>query len=97
MSLLAVRHVTIWSTAQSVITVAISKSTLTKQKNLHCPIMLHFGAKDTHFPQSIVDKIRTALDSKRHVEIFVYKNADQGFNCDQRKSYDRESAMLARR
>lgn len=64
-------------------------------KNLHCPIMLHFGEKDTHIPQSKVEAIAAALKGKGHVEIFVYKNADHGFNCDQRKSYDRQSAMLA--
>jgi carboxymethylenebutenolidase len=64
-------------------------------KNLHCPIMLHFGEKDTHISQSKVDTIAAALKGKGHVEIFVYKNADHGFNCDQRKSYDRQSAMLA--
>jgi carboxymethylenebutenolidase len=68
---------------------------LDEAKNLHCPIMLHFGAKDAHITQSTVDKIRTALDGKGHVEIFVYEDADHGFNCDQRKSYDRESTMLA--
>ena len=68
---------------------------LDEAKNLHCPIMLHFGGKDTHIPMEAVDKIRTALDGKGHVEIFVYEDADHGFNCDQRKSYDRESAMLA--
>ncbi|MBX9724900.1 MAG: dienelactone hydrolase family protein [Candidatus Obscuribacterales bacterium] len=63
--------------------------------NLHCPIMMHFGEKDTHIPLSAVDQIRTALKDKGHVEIFVYKGADHGFNCDQRASYDRRSAMLA--
>lgn len=68
---------------------------LGEANNLHCPLMLHFGAKDTHITLSSVDKIRTALDGKGHVEIYVYENADHGFNCDQRPSYERESAMLA--
>jgi carboxymethylenebutenolidase len=64
-------------------------------KNLHCPLMLHFGEKDAHIPQAKVDLIADALKGKGHVEIFVYKNADHGFNCEQRQSYDRQSAMLA--
>jgi carboxymethylenebutenolidase len=69
-------------------------SDLDEAKNLHCPIMMHFGEKDTHIPLSSVDNIRQALQGKGHVEIFTY-NADHGFNCDQRGSYDRQSAMLA--
>jgi carboxymethylenebutenolidase len=64
-------------------------------KNLHCPIMLHFGEKDGHIPMSKVETISNALKGKGHVEVYVYKAADHGFNCDQRKSYDRQAAMLA--
>lgn len=67
---------------------------LDRASNLHCPIMMHFGAKDTHIPLSSVEKIKAALNGKGHVEIFVY-DADHGFNCDQRASYDRQSSMLA--
>ncbi len=63
--------------------------------NLHCPLMMHFGENDKHIPLSSVEKIKAALHDKGHVEIYVYKGADHGFNCDQRASYDRQSAMLA--
>jgi carboxymethylenebutenolidase len=57
----------------------------------HCPVMLHFGAKDEHIPVSDVEKIRAA-----HPEIPVYLyEADHGFNCDERGSYDASSAALA--
>ncbi|HEY9719858.1 MAG TPA: dienelactone hydrolase family protein [Trichormus sp.] len=68
---------------------------LDEAKNLHCPIMMHFGEKDSHIPAESVAKIRDALKGKGHVEIYVYQGADHGFNCDQRPSYDRQSAMLA--
>lgn len=68
---------------------------LDQAKNLHCPIMLHFGQKDDHIPPSSVEKIREALHDKGHVEVYVYEGAGHGFNCDQRSSYDRQSAMLA--
>lgn len=68
---------------------------LDEAKNLHCPIVMHFGEKDTHIPPATVEKIRSALAGRGHVEIYVYKGADHGFNCDQRASYDRKSAMLA--
>jgi carboxymethylenebutenolidase len=67
---------------------------LDRASNLHCPIILHFGEHDAHIPMTDVEKIRAALKGKGHVELYTY-DADHGFNCDQRSSYDRKSAMLA--
>jgi carboxymethylenebutenolidase len=55
------------------------------------PVMLHFGEKDSHIPLADVEALR-----QRHHEatIFIY-NADHGFNCDQRGSYDKPSAEQA--
>lgn len=56
------------------------------------PVMLHFGAKDTHIPLSDVNKLRYAHQS---VPIHVYE-AGHGFNCDDRTgSYDKAAADLA--
>jgi carboxymethylenebutenolidase len=63
-------------------------------KTINCPVMMHFGEKDAHIPLEAVGKIRKALEGKGNVSIFTY-DADHGFNCDQRGSYDRQSAMLA--
>jgi len=62
---------------------------------LHCPLMLHFGAKDSHIPLTSVEKILQALQDKGHVEIFVYNDADHGSIAINEGSYDRKSAMLA--
>jgi carboxymethylenebutenolidase len=56
------------------------------------PLLLHFGERDAHIPQTDVDKIRQAHPA---VPIQVYP-ADHGFNCDERGSYDKPSAELAR-
>jgi carboxymethylenebutenolidase len=59
---------------------------------LHCPIILHFGAKDLHIKEEDRAKIAAA-----HPEVPIYLyDADHGFNCDMRGSYDAESAKLAR-
>jgi carboxymethylenebutenolidase len=55
------------------------------------PTILHFGAKDAHIPLSDVEKIKAALPS---VPVYVY-DADHGFNCDERGSYNTPSADLA--
>jgi carboxymethylenebutenolidase len=57
------------------------------------PTQLHFGEKDTGIPLSDVEIIR----SKRpEVEIHVYPGAQHGFNCEERASYDKPSAEIAR-
>ncbi|MEE8042336.1 MAG: dienelactone hydrolase family protein [Pseudomonadales bacterium] len=57
-----------------------------------CPTMLHFGEKDAHISMSDVDKVRGA---RPEVEVHVY-DADHGFNCDHRESYDEAASKLAR-
>lgn len=56
-----------------------------------CPVMMHFGAKDAHIPLTDVDKVRKAQPG---VTVHVY-DADHGFNCDHRGSYDAAAAKLA--
>lgn len=56
-----------------------------------CPVMFHFGAKDTYIPMSDVEKIRSAFPQG---EYYVYA-ADHGFNCTDRSSFEPASARLA--
>lgn len=56
------------------------------------PLMLHFGAKDAHIPLSGVEAFQAAHPG---VPVHVY-DSDHGFNCDERGSYDKASADLAR-
>lgn len=57
-----------------------------------CPVMLHFGTLDKHIPKEEIDKVQEAHPE---VQIFWYE-ADHGFNCDMRASYNPEAAKLAR-
>ena len=57
-----------------------------------CPVLAHFGEKDTHIPLDTVEAFRAAQPG---VTIHLYP-AHHGFNCDQRGSYDAPSAKLAR-
>jgi len=57
------------------------------------PTMLHFGEKDQHIPMSDVEKIRKAFPS---MPVYSY-DADHGFNCDERGSFDKPATELARR
>src|SRR5476649_2301747 len=57
------------------------------------PTQLHFGEKDAGIPLSDVDIIRNL---RPDVEIHVYPGAQHGFNCEERGSYDKPSADIAR-
>jgi len=57
------------------------------------PTQLHFGEKDHGIPLSDVEIIRA---KRPEVEVFVYDGAQHGFGCDERASYDKPSAELAK-
>jgi carboxymethylenebutenolidase len=56
------------------------------------PVMVHFGDKDHWISLESVEAFKKAHPE---VEVHIY-SANHGFNCDQRASYDAESAKLAR-
>jgi carboxymethylenebutenolidase len=58
-----------------------------------CPMLYHFGGKDAHIPASDVEQIRAA-DSRG--TFYIYPEADHGFNCDMRASFNAAAAQLAR-
>ena len=64
----------------------------TRAEAPHCPVQLHFGAADSGIPLSDVELIRSAQPG---VEVLVYPGAGHGFGCDERDSYNPETAALA--
>jgi carboxymethylenebutenolidase len=61
-------------------------------KTPQIPIMLHFGEKDHSISLADVEKVKA---NQPDIPVYVYP-AGHGFNCDERASYDKESADLAR-
>jgi carboxymethylenebutenolidase len=57
-----------------------------------CPVMAHFGERDTMIPAAGVREFAAAQPT---TQVFFYA-ADHGFNCDQRATYDAAAATLAR-
>jgi carboxymethylenebutenolidase len=57
----------------------------------HCPMMFHFGERDSHIPLSDVEKIRHAFPAGTY---HLYP-AGHGFNCSERADFDSASAHLA--
>jgi len=68
-------------------------STLARTGKIRGKIACYFGGKDGFIPQSQVEAIRTALTKQgvRH-DVVVYPDADHGFFCDQRASYQKAAA-----
>ena len=62
------------------------------EQSPNIPLQFHFAELDAHIPMSDVDLIRNAYP---HCGLFTY-DADHGFNCDHRASFDEAAADLAR-
>lgn len=56
-----------------------------------CPMLLHFGAKDHSISMEDVEKVR---ERRPETGLHIY-DAGHGFNCDERESFDAESAAKA--
>jgi len=63
-----------------------------KDEAARCPMLMHFGEHDAGIPLSDVDKIKAA---QPHANVHVY-DADHGFNCDHRGSFNEAAAARAR-
>lgn len=57
-----------------------------------CPVLAHFGDQDHWIPLEGVEKFKQAQPG---VDVQIYQ-ANHGFNCDQRGSYNAAAAKLAR-
>ncbi len=70
--------------------------TITRTSNLKGTIYCFFGTADPLIPNEQVDEIEAEL-KKQHIahKIFRYEEADHGFMCDQRSSYNPDAAKDA--
>lgn len=57
-----------------------------------CPVMMHFGELDQSIPMDQIDQIRAAVPD---AQIFVYNDAQHGFACDHRGSYNEDATKQA--
>ncbi|WP_413294372.1 dienelactone hydrolase family protein [Bdellovibrio sp. HCB185ZH] len=62
-------------------------------KSIKCPVLMGFGAEDQSIPPAQIDLIRDQL-KQAHVkaEIVVYPEAQHGFLCDERSSFNPKMA-----
>ena len=69
---------------------------LDQANRISVPMLFHYGTLDKSIPPTEIEAVRLALAAHKNVTIHVYDNADHGFNCDQRASYNAEVAQLSR-
>ncbi|MDE1181467.1 dienelactone hydrolase family protein [Paraburkholderia sp.] len=59
------------------------------------PIQFHYGELDAHIPLSAVGEVKERFAGRDNAEVHVYPQADHGFNCPDRASYNQHAAALA--
>ena len=74
----------------------IAPALLPRAANLSAPMLFFWGGLDAHIPQ---EQIRSVMDElkrlgKTYVNVEI-SDADHGFNCDARASYNPTAAALA--
>ena len=71
-------------------------STVSRTPGIQGVILCLFGGRDALIPQSQVDTIRKAItDAGVRGEVVVYDDADHGFHCDQRASFNEAASKDA--
>lgn len=61
---------------------------------IEVPMLFHYGELDSHIPLNAVEQIKAAFGS-RDAEFHVYPNADHGFNCWARDSFNQNASALS--
>jgi carboxymethylenebutenolidase len=73
-----------------------AEPTVDRTAGIRGKILCLFGGKDAMIPQTQVDRIRNAIsDASVDGEVIVYDEADHGFFCNQRASYNEAAASDA--
>ncbi len=62
--------------------------------NIKVPMQFHYGEKDAGIPMDAVEKVKAAFKGK-NAEFFVYPDAQHGFNCWDRASYQAKASALS--
>ena len=68
---------------------------LDKADSIKVPMQFHYGELDAHIPPSAVGEVRERFTGRNDAEVHVYPNADHGFNCGDRASYNAQASALA--
>ena len=59
------------------------------------PILFHYGEQDSHIPPAAVEQVQASFAGRDNAEFHVYPDAEHGFNCWARSSYQQKASALA--
>jgi carboxymethylenebutenolidase len=74
----------------------IAPDLLDRASRQHAPLLMFWGGKDAHIPPEQYRAVADALTAagKTHAQV-VFSDADHGFFCDRRPSYNVKAAQQA--
>ncbi|KND57174.1 Dienelactone hydrolase family [Candidatus Burkholderia verschuerenii] len=87
--------------AQGTIDVAVAyygggiQNALDQADQIKSPIQFHYGELDAHIPMDAVDSVRQRFAGRKDSALYVYPQADHGFNCGDRASFNAKASALA--
>lgn len=67
---------------------------LDQADKISIPMLFHYGELDSHIPSQAVADVKQKFAGK-DAQVFEYPNADHGFNCTDRASYNQPASALA--
>jgi carboxymethylenebutenolidase len=71
------------------------QNALDKADQIKAPMQFHYGELDAHIPADAVDAVRQKFASRKDAAVYSYAQADHGFNCGDRASYNAKASALA--
>ena len=71
------------------------QNALERAGQITVPLLMHFGSADSHIPLSAVKSIAERFEDNDQVEIHIYPDAEHGFNCNHRASYQQRASAQA--
>jgi carboxymethylenebutenolidase len=71
------------------------QNALDRADQIKAPIQFHYGELDAHIPADAVDAVRQRFAGRKDSELYVYGQADHGFNCGDRASFNAKASALA--
>ncbi|MES2262898.1 MAG: dienelactone hydrolase family protein [Pseudomonadota bacterium] len=71
------------------------QNALERADQISVPLLMHFGGQDSHIPMDAVQRIAERFEQMENVEVHIYPQAEHGFNCSHRDSYNQQAAAQA--
>lgn len=71
------------------------QNALDRAPEISVPVLMLFGEEDSHIPMDAVHKIAEAFNDNDMVDIVSFTDAQHGFNCNYRDSYNQRASVEA--